>query len=171
MRALVGAGKTFTGYVESPGDFNHNPWESFPEGFSVEKDFSQFPADFNQLPNVSFVKPLPNSHPGLGGVLASDRLPTYLTYAAGQRQFCWAHVTRNLLSARDLADTAGAKRFCREALAPQRRLFRLWHRSRGDPHVRGGPITRPQLIAKAVHGDDRKSGTERKNDRTQELMT
>ena len=25
------------------------------------------------------------------GVLGSDRLPTYLKYVAGQRQFCWAH--------------------------------------------------------------------------------
>ena len=33
---LQAAGKSFAGYVESGGsDFNHNPWESFPEGFSV----------------------------------------------------------------------------------------------------------------------------------------
>jgi transposase len=83
-----------------------------------------------------------------GGVLGSDRLPTYTTYASGQRQFCWAHVTRTLLSAQELAKTAAAKRFCREALALQRRLFRLWHRFRGDPAARGGPITREQLIAK-----------------------
>jgi transposase len=84
-----------------------------------------------------------------GGVLGSDRLPTYLTYAARQRQFCWAHVRRNLLSAQELAKTAAASRFCRDALALQRRLFRLWHRFRGDPRVRGGPITREQLVAKA----------------------
>jgi transposase len=84
-----------------------------------------------------------------GGILGSDRLPTYTTYAASQRQFCWAHVTRNLLRAQELAKTAAAKRFCREALALQRRLFRLWHRFRRDPRVRGGPITREQLIAKA----------------------
>ena len=83
------------------------------------------------------------------GVLGSDRLPTYLTYASSQRQLCWAHFTRNLLSAQELATTPSAQRFCREALALQRRLFRLWHRFRGDPHVRGGPITRDQLIAKA----------------------
>ena len=83
------------------------------------------------------------------GVLGSDRLPTYTAYAASQRQFCWAHFTRNLLSAQELAKTASAKRFCREALALQRRLFRLWHRYRGDPHLRGGPITRAELIAKA----------------------
>ena len=82
------------------------------------------------------------------GILGSDRLPTYLKYASHQRQLCWAHLTRNLLSAQELATSAAAKRFCREALRLQRRLFRLWHRYRGDPRVRGGPITRKQLIAK-----------------------
>lgn len=84
------------------------------------------------------------------GILGSDRLPTYLTYAAARRQFCWSHVRRNLLSAQDLATTAAAKRFCREALALQRQLFRYWHRFRGDPHVRGAPLTRAQLIAKTL---------------------
>jgi len=84
-----------------------------------------------------------------GGILGSDRLPTYTTYTPGQRQFCWSHLTRNLLSAQELAKTASAKRFCQEALALQRRLFRLWHRFHGDLRVRGGPITRQQLIAKA----------------------
>jgi len=84
------------------------------------------------------------------GILASDRLPTYLKYVAGQRQFCWAHVTRNVLSALDLATTPAAKRFCRTALALDRRLFRLWHRFRGDPHARGAPLTRAQLIDKVL---------------------
>ena len=84
------------------------------------------------------------------GVLGSDRLPTYLKYVVGQRQFCWAHVTRNLLSALDLAQTPAAKRFCREALALDRRLFRLWHRFRGDPRARGVPLTRAQLMDKVL---------------------
>jgi transposase len=84
------------------------------------------------------------------GILGSDRLPTYLTYTAGLRQFCWSHFTRNLLSAQELAKTASAKRFCHEALALQKRLFRLWYRFRGDPKARGGPITRQQLIAKTL---------------------
>lgn len=84
------------------------------------------------------------------GVLGSDRLPAYLKYVAGQRQFCWAHVTRNLLSALDLATTPSARRFCREALAIDRRLFRLWHRFRGDPDARGAPLTRAQLAAKVL---------------------
>jgi transposase len=88
--------------------------------------------------------------PTFAGILGSDRLPTYLKYASHQRQLCWAHLTRNVLSVQELVTSAAAKRFCREALTLQRRLFRLWHRYRGDPRVRGGPITRTQLIAKAL---------------------
>jgi hypothetical protein len=88
--------------------------------------------------------------PTFAGILGSDRLPTYLTYAADRRQFCWSHFTRNLLSAQELAKTPAAKRFCHEALALQKRLFRLWHRFRGDPHARGAPLTRQQLIAKVL---------------------
>ena len=84
------------------------------------------------------------------GVLGSDRLPAYLTYAAARRQFCWSHFTRNLLSAQELVKTPAAKRFCREALSLQRQLFRLWHRFRGDPRTRGAPLTRAQLIAKVL---------------------
>ena len=84
------------------------------------------------------------------GILGSDRLPSYLKYVVGQRQFCWAHITRNLLSALDVATTPSAKRFCREALALDRRLFRLWHRFHGDPDARGAPLTRTQLIDKVL---------------------
>ena len=57
---LQGGGKTFTGYVEGGNSsYDHNPWESFPEGFSVEKNFNTFPSstNFSSLPNVSFVIP------------------------------------------------------------------------------------------------------------------
>jgi len=88
--------------------------------------------------------------PTFAGILGSDRLPRYLTYTASQRQFCWSHFTRNLLSAQELAKSPAAQRFCREALALQRRLFRLWHRFRGDPQARGAPLTRQQLITKVL---------------------
>src|SRR3989338_492063 len=84
------------------------------------------------------------------GILGSDRLPAYLKYVVGQRQLCWAHVSRNLLSALDLPTTPPSKRFCREALALDRRIFRLWHRFRGDPAARGSPLTRAELIAKVL---------------------
>lgn len=56
---LQGAGKTFAGYVERQGrSHDHNPWETFPEGRSVERDFDAFPRDdFVRLPTVSFVIP------------------------------------------------------------------------------------------------------------------
>ncbi|MBN9561500.1 MAG: hypothetical protein J0H14_12350 [Alphaproteobacteria bacterium] len=56
---LQGAGKTFVGYVERRGrSQDHNPWEAFPEGRAVEKDFATFPRDkFASLPTVSFVIP------------------------------------------------------------------------------------------------------------------
>jgi hypothetical protein len=62
---LHGAGLTFTGYVDQSGggsDFNHDPWVSFPEGYSVQTDFTSFPAlfangDYSSLPSVSYVIP------------------------------------------------------------------------------------------------------------------
>jgi hypothetical protein len=80
------------------------------------------------------------------GILCCDRWRPYQTYHHGTMQFCWAHFKRNLLGALDLAKTSEAQRFCREALALQARLFRLWYRFRGDPSARGDSITRAELI-------------------------
>jgi len=72
---LQAAGKTFTGYVEG-GDtsYDHNPWESFPEGLSVEKDFSTFPSasNFASLPTVSFVIPNVNDDMHNGTIAQGD---------------------------------------------------------------------------------------------------
>jgi transposase len=84
------------------------------------------------------------------GILCSDRWRPYQTYHQGELQFCWAHFKRNVLGAQDLAKTTEAERFCREALALHARLFRLWHRFRGDPAARGAPLTRQQLIDKVI---------------------
>jgi transposase len=84
------------------------------------------------------------------GVLCSDRWRPYPTSHHGALQFCWAHFKRNVLGAQDLAKTTEAERFCRDALALQARLFRLWHRFRGDPVARGTPLTRAQLIDKVL---------------------
>lgn len=91
---LQGAGKSFAGYVEHGGaSYDHNPWESFPEGFSVEKDFNNFPADFTTLPNVSFV--IPNVHDDMhdGTIQQGD---TWLqTQLASYAQ--WARSNNSLL--------------------------------------------------------------------------
>ncbi|MBR0722559.1 alkaline phosphatase family protein [Bradyrhizobium manausense] len=62
---LKGAGYSFTGYVDEGGigsDFNHDPWVSFPEGRTVQTDFTSFPSlfangNYSSLPTVSFVIP------------------------------------------------------------------------------------------------------------------
>lgn len=78
------------------------------------------------------------------GVLCSDRAAAYLKYHKGKAQFCWAHLKRNLLGILDFAKTTEAERFCRDALALHARLFRLWHRFRGDN------AHRPELIRKSI---------------------
>jgi hypothetical protein len=55
---LQASGRTFLGYVDDGSPRRHNPWESFPEGFSVERNFTAFPSsNLSILPNVSFVIP------------------------------------------------------------------------------------------------------------------
>lgn len=71
---LQGAGKTFTGYIEPASPAKHNPWESFPEGFTVERDFSTFPTNnnFASLPSVSFVVPDQNDDMHDGTIQQGD---------------------------------------------------------------------------------------------------
>ena len=84
------------------------------------------------------------------GILCSDRLMTYLKYHPGEGQFCWAHFKRNILGVLQIAKTTETERFCRDLLALQARLFRLWHRFRAGPGSRYGPITRQELILKSI---------------------
>ena len=91
----------------------------------------------------------------LAGILGNDRLASSIKYlkqnAQVVMQFCWAHFKRNLLGAQAVAGSRGGKRFCHEALACERRLFRLWHRFRGRVSVRGSPpLTREQLVKKSI---------------------
>jgi transposase len=84
------------------------------------------------------------------GIIGSDRCPSYAKYHQGKLQYCWAHFKRNILGALELAKTTEAERFCRDALALHARLFRLWHRFRGNTHVRGAPLTRQQLRTRSI---------------------
>ena len=84
------------------------------------------------------------------GILCSDRCPLYVKYHKGEAQFCWAHFKRNILGVMEVGKTTDAERFCRDALALHARLFRLWHRFRGGPEVRYGPVTRQQLVDKSI---------------------
>lgn len=87
------------------------------------------------------------------GILCNDRAPAYLKYHSGLMQFCWAHLKRTLLGIAESARSPTARRYCRDTLAVVARLFRLWHRFRGDLRDRRGgplPIDRAQLIAKSL---------------------
>jgi transposase len=88
-----------------------------------------------------------------GGILCNDRAPAYLKYHSGLMQLCWAHLKRSLLGIAESARSPSARRFCRDTLAIVARLFRLWHRFRGDLQDRRGnprPIDRAQLIEKSL---------------------
>jgi hypothetical protein len=80
---LQSQGKSFIGYVEGltagQSDFNHDPWESFPQtDNNVGQDFSTFPtaaAGFAALPTVSFVIPTVNNdmHDPQGTIAQGDQ--------------------------------------------------------------------------------------------------
>ncbi len=82
--------------------------------------------------------------PAFAGILCSDRFSAYIKYHQGIAQFCWAHLKRDLLGIEQLGKTTDADHFARDALALHARLFRLWHRYRGNA------IDRRQLIDKAM---------------------
>ncbi|HUE21623.1 MAG TPA: IS66 family transposase [Bryobacteraceae bacterium] len=87
------------------------------------------------------------------GILCNDRWVSYLSYHSGSMQLCWAHLKRNILGIADYARSPSSEQFCRDALAIVGRLFRLWHRFRGDLRDRRGnpqPLDRRQLIEKSI---------------------
>jgi beta-glucanase (GH16 family) len=91
---LQGAGKTFTGFVDSGSPQKHNPWESFPEGTSVEQPMSSFPnGNFSSLPNVSFVIPNLNNDMHDGTVAQADTWLQQNLSAYAQ----WAKANNSLL--------------------------------------------------------------------------
>ena len=70
--ALNGAGKSFVGYVETGSPRKHNPWESFVNARATERNFSEFPREFTQLPTISFVIPSLNHDMHDGSVRMGD---------------------------------------------------------------------------------------------------
>jgi hypothetical protein len=72
---LQDAGKTFAGYMEPPGLWAVNPWVSFAEGKSVERDVDTIPqsGNFSALPDVSFVVPDLDDDMHDGSVATADQ--------------------------------------------------------------------------------------------------
>lgn len=78
------------------------------------------------------------------GVLCTDRWTVYLSYHRGDAQLCWAHLKRDLLGILETSENKEATRFARRSLALVLRLFRLWHRYRGNS------LDREELQEKAL---------------------
>jgi len=86
------------------------------------------------------------------GIIVSDRFSVYLSYPCRSLQLCWAHLKRNLIG---LTETRSprSQQLGRDALAILARLFRLWHRFRGDLRDGRGqpqPLDRARLIAQSI---------------------
>ena len=85
---LQNNGNTFAGFAETASPQKHDPWQSFPEAVSVGRDFSTFPSDFSELPNVALVAPnLQNDmHDGTiaqGDQWLQSNLNSYAQWAIG----------------------------------------------------------------------------------------
>jgi acid phosphatase len=103
---LLAAGRTFVGYAEDlpragytgceAGHYarKHNPWVNFPDlPASVNQPYSALPADFSDLPTVSFVVPnlcndMHDCGVAAGDSWARDNLAGYVA---------WAHDHNSLL--------------------------------------------------------------------------
>jgi phosphatidylinositol-3-phosphatase len=55
--ALGAANRSFIGFIETGSPREHNPWESFNNARKVERNLSELPNDFTQLPTVAFIIP------------------------------------------------------------------------------------------------------------------
>jgi hypothetical protein len=103
--ALDAARKSFVGYVETGSPRNHNPWESFVNARTTERNLSEFPSDFTRLPTVSFVIPSLENDMHYGSVRDGDIwLKVHLgAYAA------WAKTHNSLLIVTFDEDNYGAE--------------------------------------------------------------
>lgn len=87
--ALAGSGKSFAGYAEKRAKRKHKPWETFKGQASYGQDISQFPGQFDQLPDVSFVIPDDRNNMHNGSVGTADAwLKTHL---GGYLDYCRDH--------------------------------------------------------------------------------
>jgi transposase len=72
------------------------------------------------------------------GIVHSDRHKPYLKLEENRHQLCWAHLIRNL---RGLAQRAGpAKEWAERCLLESEKLFKVWHRFKGEE------VSRAELI-------------------------
>ena len=85
------------------------------------------------------------------GILTTDRWSAYGFVEAGQRQVCWAHLTRDFQGFIDRGGEGG--RIGRELMRERHRFFKWYHR------VREGTLAR-EAFEKRMRGAERRVGPE-----------
>jgi transposase len=78
------------------------------------------------------------------GVLCSDMYSAYKKYHKGLRQYCWAHIIRNIRGLKHMCRSPDAVRFSKWMLAETGRMFGVWNAFLQDR------IDRETLVRKTV---------------------
>ena len=100
------------------------------------------------------------------GVLCTDRYSTYKMLKLAVRQFCWAHLRRELIALSEARDATVA-RIGKQMLEDQERIFDLWHQYRGQDLDRSALCQQTSIIrARMKHNLRLASRTEHKAART-----
>lgn len=78
------------------------------------------------------------------GTLCSDMFSAYKAYHKGSRQFCWAHIIRNVKGIKHACRSPDALHFSKSMLSETGRMFALWHA------FRRGQLDRKTLVLKSA---------------------
>ena len=78
------------------------------------------------------------------GVLCSDMYSAYKAFHKGVRQFCWAHIIRDIKGIKHACRSPDAVKFAKWMLAEIGRMFALWHEFKRDH------LDRQTLVLKSV---------------------
>jgi transposase len=78
------------------------------------------------------------------GILCSDMYSAYKAFHHGVRQFCWAHIIRNIRGIKHACRSPDAVKFSNWMLSETGRMFALWHA------FKKGHLDRQTLVRKSV---------------------
>ncbi len=78
------------------------------------------------------------------GTLCSDMYSAYKAYHKGIRQFCWAHIIRDIRGVKHACRSPDAVNFSKNLLGETGRMFEIWHA------FKDGHLDRETLVLKSV---------------------
>jgi len=78
------------------------------------------------------------------GILCSDRYSAYKAFHNGLRQFCWAHIIRDIKGIKHACRSPDAVRFSKWMLSEIGRMFALWHA------FKDGHLDRETLVLRSI---------------------